>query len=61
MPPIRLEFKNALTFRTTGPIHPLWYLPCAREFRESICCMKMVRIGPKINLLQQHAEEYMNH
>lgn len=31
---VRLEFKNALTFRTTEPIHPLWYLPHAREFRE---------------------------
>lgn len=44
--PIRLEFKNALTFITTEPSRPLGHLPHAREFREGICYMRIVKIGP---------------
>lgn len=55
--PIRLEFKNALRFVTTEPSHPLGHLPHAREFRKGICYMRMVKICPQDNLLQQCAEE----
>lgn len=55
--PIRLEFKNALTFTTTEPSCPLNHLPHAKEFREGICYMRMVKFGSQNNLLQQYAEK----
>lgn len=57
---IRLEFKNAPTFIATEPSRPLSHVPHAREFREGICYMRILKIGPQNNLVQQYAGEYIN-